>query len=222
MNAWEILWQQRETFYEGFGNTLMLFACGTVGAFILGIIAIFALENDERAPLRRLLMWSIDIMRMLPFLIYAYLLYYGLPKVGIRMDAWTAGLIALVTYHGAYFAEILRGLRATLPRGQVEAGLAHGYSKKGLMFYLVLPQLLLKGGPLFGNQLIYLLKDTAFLTIITVKELTWAASSIQATYFIPVQAFVVAIVLYWAVSLLIARCMRGVEKVAITRGLGNE
>lgn len=166
-------------------------------------------------------MLFIDLMRMLPILILVYLVYYGLPRYGIRFSAWTAGIVGLSLYHGAYIAEILRGLRATLPRGQSEAALSHGYTKFKMMRYIVIPQLFIKSGPLIGNQLIYLLKDTAFLSIITVEELTWAASSIQSIYFIPIQAFVVAIALYWVMSLIIGRLVRQLDKIAQRRGLGH-
>lgn len=222
MNKWDILFKHFDVILAGFYKTLILFGVSTISAGIIGIIALFLLERDEKSDFRRFLLWSIDIMRMLPFLIFVYLLYYGLPSLGVRMDAWTVGLVGLALYHGAYVAEILRGLRATLPRGQIDAALAHGYSKNKMLAYLVLPQLLLKSAPLMGNQLIYLLKDTAFLTIITVQELTGAAASVQSIYFIPFQAFVVAIAFYWIVSITIERSMKWVDKVAIKRGIGNE
>ncbi|KGQ71091.1 ABC transporter permease [Chelonobacter oris] len=222
MDSWSILWEQRETLLAGFYNTLALFGISLGLAAIIGIVMIFLLEGNARHPLRRCLIFLIDIMRMLPFLIYAYLLYYGLPALGVRLDAWTAGIVALTTYHGAYFAEILRGLRATVPRGQVDAALAHGYGKYSMMRYLILPQIFLRSGPLLGNQLIYLLKDTAFLTIITVKELTSAASSIQSIYFIPLEAFIVAIGLYWVVCILIDTAMKLVDRIAIKKGISYE
>lgn len=222
MDSWSILWQQRQTLLSGFCNTLALFGISLGFALLIGIGMLFLLEGKPRQPFRRVLVFLIDIMRMLPFLIYAYLLYYGLPVFGIRLDAWSAGIIALTTYHGAYFTEILRGLRASVPRGQVDAALAHGYGKYKMMWYLILPQIFFRSGPLLGNQLIYLLKDTAFLTIITVKELTNAASSIQSIYFIPLEAFIVAIGLYWAVCIVIDSLVKIIDRVAIKKGMSYE
>src|SRR3546814_14085883 len=110
-------------------------------------------------------------MRMLPFLIFVYLLYYGLPSVGVKLEAWTAGLIGLIVYHAAYVAEILRGGWDQLPTGQTESAQAHGYHGLKLVRRIILPQLVLNTAPVIGNQLIYMLKDTAFLMIITVQEL---------------------------------------------------
>jgi polar amino acid transport system permease protein len=178
------------------------------------------LIQTRRGLISRLVRLLIDGMRMLPFLMYAYILYYGLPSVGIRLDAWTAGFIALITYHAAYFAEILRGTWATLPSGQAEAARAHGFRSFGMYRRIILPQLVLRAGPVLGNQLIICLKDTAFLSIITVRELTAAASSVQSLYFIPFEAFVVAIALYWLTSMLIEVAVARVGVMAEERGLG--
>ena len=123
MSNWDILWSSYDVFLNGFYNTLKLFGLSAVLAFILGS-GIVSLLEGSRPRLKIPLRIFIDAMRMLPFLILAYLLYYGLPSAGIRMSAWTAGIIALVIYHGAYFAEILRGCRATFAQGQVEAAIA--------------------------------------------------------------------------------------------------
>jgi His/Glu/Gln/Arg/opine family amino acid ABC transporter permease subunit len=66
------------------------------------------LTEYQKRWLNRLIIGFVSLMRAIPFLILAYLLYYGLPEVGISMDAWTAGLVALIIYHGAYFLKILR------------------------------------------------------------------------------------------------------------------
>jgi polar amino acid transport system permease protein len=84
---------------------------------------------------------------------------------------------------------------------------------------ILLPQLIMRSAPMLGNQLIMCLKDTAFLSIITVQDLTGAATAIQSVHFIPVQAFVVAIGFYWLVSLAIEALVRKVGDLARNRGL---
>ena len=153
MTNWDILFDHFDIILQGFWKTLILFSISTVVALVIGIVSLFLLESRS-SLLRRIIIILIDTIRMLPFLIFVYVLYYGLPSFGIRMSAWTVGIVGLSIYHGAYVAEIFRGLRATLSRGQVEAALAHGYSRRKMMYFLILPQLLLKSGPLMGNQLI--------------------------------------------------------------------
>lgn len=220
MNAWVTLWEHRGEFLIGLENTLILFLGSVFLAILIGIASVYLTEG-RKTWWKIAWRWLVDIMRTLPFLIFAYLLYYGLPAVHIRLSAWTSGLIALTVYHGAYFAEIFRGARSTLPRGQIDAAKANGYRRFGMVTRIVLPQIFLRSSPILANQLVYLLKDTAFLTIITVQELTGKASAIQATYFIPVQAFIVAIFIYWILTLITDAIVRNLEHMAIKRGIGN-
>ncbi len=88
--------------------------------------------------------------------------------------------------------------------GYIEAAIAQGFSRYAIFRRIYfLPNIVSSALPLIGNQLIICLKDTAFLSIITVQEITAAANSVQATYFIPFNAFIVAIGLYWAISILL-------------------
>ena len=216
MTEWIILWEARALFWRGLLATLGLFGLSVTCAFILGCLLLFGLEAGDR--LSRSLRLGINLMRTLPFLILAYLLYYGLPSLGLRLSAWTAGLLALVVYHAAYFAEILRGARLVMPAGYIEAALAHGFTPVPLFLRITLPQLVIKTRPLLGNQLIIALKDTAYLTIITVQELTAAANSVQSTYFIPTQAFVVVIVLYWLISICLELLLKRAGRFGAKRG----
>lgn len=219
MTKWEILWNHREMILDGFKNTLILFIVSAVAAFLLSSLIVLTIRTG-RGSFGRVVRTIVDGMRMLPFLIYAYILYYGLPSLGIRLDAWTAGFIALITYHAAYFAEILRGTWATLSTGQAEAARAHGFTTFKMYRRIILPQLVLRAAPVLGNQLIICLKDTAFLSIITVRELTAAASAVQSQYFIPFEAFIVAIGLYWVTSMSIEALVARVGFVAESKGLG--
>ncbi|HEJ1327436.1 ABC transporter permease subunit [Pseudomonas aeruginosa] len=221
MNSFDILWENSEAFAGGLLNTLILFGVSAVFSFMLACFMAFLLEGHDNA-LRKLLRWVMDAMRMLPFLIYLYLLYYGLPDLGVRLDVWAAGFVALITYHGAYFAEILRAARTSLSVGQAEAAYAHGFVNSKMYWRILLPQMIMSSGPLFGNQLVCLIKDTAFLSIITLTELTAAANAVQAKYFIPLPPFVLVIVLYWMVTLFVEAMLGLLGRLAKKRGLVHE
>lgn len=221
MDSWKILWEQRDAWIEGLVNTLLLFSISSVCAFLSGVLILAMLEGPDNVW-RRTLRLVMDAMRMLPFLIYAYLLYYGLPVFGIKLDAWMAGMLALWTYHAAYFAEIFRGARANLSAGQIEAARAHGFSTWTMTRRILLPQVIMGNAPVLTNQLIICLKDTAFLSIITVRELTAVASSIQSTYYVPLQAFMVAVAFYWIISLALGRLEKKLGHIAFIKGIANE
>lgn len=219
MTEWTILWEGRDIILSGLWLTIWIFALSTAGAFVIGCLFVYGMENG--GILAKALRGFVDGMRTLPFLVLAYLLYYGLPQLGLRMSAVTAGLLAMTIYHGAYFAEILRGARMVLPPGTVEAAKAYGFLPHKTFLRIILPQLLLRTRPMIGNQLIYALKDTSFLAIITVQDLTAAANALQARYFIPTEAFVVVIALYWAITVCLELAVKKAAMFGTKRGFEN-
>ncbi len=221
LQDWLTVWINIDRVALGFGVTVLFFAFATVTAFIGGCILVYLMEGRP-SFLKTSLRSGLDVLRTLPFLIVLYLLYYGLPQVGIRLNAWTAGMIALSLYHASYYAEILRGARVALPQGQIESAKAHGFTSFRMYYRILLPQMVLRSGPLFGNQLVGCLKDTAFLSIITIFELTAAANDLQAVYFIPMPAFIVVIALYWCISLVVEQALRSMGRYAKHRGLSYE
>lgn len=221
LQDWMTVWIHWDRVAMGFGITVLYFVFATVTAFISGCVLVYLMEGEPNI-FSKALRTALDLLRTLPFLIVAYLMYYGLPQLGIRLDAWLAGGIALSVYHASYYAEVLRGARVALPRGQVEAAAAYGFTKFAMYYRILLPQMVLQLGPVFGNLMVGCIKDTAFLSIITIYELTAAANALQAEYFIPMPAFVVVIVLYWGISLVVERGLRSLGRYAMHRGLSHE
>jgi polar amino acid transport system permease protein len=218
MNEWQTIWEARELFLAGFLKTIYLFIVSSIIGMVIGLCLLYLLELNHRIT-HQVVRGLVNVMRTLPFLILAYLLYYGLPQMGWRMEADTAGLIALSLYHGAYFCEILRGQRLVMSKGLIEAAQAHGFKHYQVYVHIILPNILLSSLPLLANQLIICLKDTAFLCIITVQEITAASNSVQSTYFIPFKAFLVAILLYWVVGLLIEYGSHLIGRLGRKKGL---
>lgn len=183
-------------FATGLGNTVWLCAVSMLLSLFLGALFLAPLTARSR-NLRRASQVIVDAGRCVPFLLLTYIVYFGLPAVGIVLSKWTAALTTLVLYNTAYMAEILRAGWVGLPPGQIQAGRAFGYGGFLLLRRIVLPQVLISVGPVIGNQLIQLIKDSAFLSIITIPELTFAANFVQSYYFVPFESFMVAVLLYW-------------------------
>ena len=211
-----IAFSHYDQYLSGLWNTLWLSAATLVLASIGGCV-VAALMLVKHKAVRLPATAFVDAMRCVPFLLFAYLVYYGLPELSIKLDSWASGLIALVVYHIAYMAEIIRGAWVSLSGEQIEAGRAFGFSGLPLFGRIILPQLFFASVPVIGNQSIYILKDSAFLMIITVPELTFAASAVQSTYFVPFASFVIAMMLYWLVTLGIEAAVKRVELAAELR-----
>jgi polar amino acid transport system permease protein len=192
----DIIWQQVPQFAIGLGNTVWMCAVAMALSLILGVFCLAPLTSRRRG-VRMAAQALVDVGRCVPFLLFAYMVYFALPAVGIVLDKWTAALATLVLYNAAYMAEILRAGWSGIPSGQIEAARAFGYSGFRLLRRITLPQVVIAVGPVIGNQLIQLIKDSAFLSIITVPELTFAANYVQSYYFIPFESFLVATLLYW-------------------------
>ena len=211
-----VVWAERSLMLSGLLNTVILSVLSACAALMLGALLAMPLTHKRKAPLVAARAF-VDLMRCTPFLLFAYIVYYGLPSLGINFDNWSAGLVALIIYNTAYMAEILRGAAAVQPPEPIEAGVAFGFSGVRLFRRIVLPGLVLSAGPVVGNQLIQIIKDSAFLTIIALPELTHAASSIQSRHYVPFAAFISAVILYWLLCLLVETGVNAVGRMADAR-----
>jgi polar amino acid transport system permease protein len=202
MSDFLIIWQQRGDVLEGLLGTLGLLAVSAVMSLLFGTLLTPVLMS-RRAAIARIGTIYVDAMRCAPFLLFVYLIYFGLPSAGIRLSNWWSGALALILYNTAYMAELLRGAWTELPASMIESGRAYGFTGFNLLRRIILPPVFTNAMPLIGNQLIQIVKDSAFLTIIAVSELTHQMNGIQATYFIPFAAFITAVLLYWGICLVI-------------------
>jgi polar amino acid transport system permease protein len=216
MSEFSTVWQHRNLIIFGFENTLIIVALAAVGSLTLGSLLTILLMSSQRG-IARLATAYVDAMRCVPFLLFVYLIYFGLPTLGVQFDNWSSGLVALVLYNAGYMAELLRAAWANLPKELIEAGHAFGFFGWGLFRRIILPPVLFSAIPLIGNQLIQIVKDSAFLTVIAVAELTHEATSLQTTYFVPFASFIAAVVLYWVTCVTIESMMGLADRFAEAR-----
>jgi polar amino acid transport system permease protein len=203
-------------FLDGFFNTVWL--CGLTAVVSLLLAMLLAVPLMSRLlPVRATARLVVDSVRSVPFLLLAYMVYYCLPAIGISLSSWAAALITLVVYNTAYFAEILRGAWAHLPPQQEEGGRAFGFTGLRLFAYIIGPQLFIAAGPVLGNQLIQVIKDSAFLMVITIPELTFRSNQVQSILFVPFETFIIAGALYWILCNSVEWLVRRLDRVAETR-----
>jgi glutamate transport system permease protein len=195
-------------------RTLEAFAVAAVGALVLGFLLAIGRMSDH-AWLRMPFTAIVEVLRAVPVLVFMFLLYYGLPVLGVRMEPYWAVVIALVAYNGSVLAEVIRAGVESLPRGQQEAGYALGLRKAGVMRLVLLPQAIRAMMPVIIAQLVVTLKDTALGFIITYPELLFYARYIgsQSTYGSPiVPATIIVGAIYIGLCLLLSLAATLVEK----------
>ena len=146
--------------------TILSFALALVIAVIVALI-----QYADVRGLRQICRLYIWVIRGTPLLVQLYLVFYGLPSVGVMIDAFPAAVLVFGINEGAYMAESVRGALESVPRGQLEAGCCVGMSYLQIMAHVVLPQAFRTAFPALSNSLISMLKGTSMAATITVVEM---------------------------------------------------
>ena len=151
--------------------TVKISVLGMALAILLGL-ALALTRLYGLAPLRWLAVAYIEVFRGTPLLIQLYLIYYGLPNVGIRLNAFVAAVLGLGLNYAAYEAENYRAGLQAIPRGQMEAALSLGMGRWLALRSIVIPQAVRMVIPPVTNDFIALFKDSSLVSVITMVELT--------------------------------------------------
>lgn len=160
--------------------TVISFAVALVIALFTAIVQIA--EVPVLKPLARLYVW---IIRGTPLLVQLFVVFYGLPSLGIVLDAFPSAIIVFSINTGAYASETIRAAIEAVPAGQMEAGYCVGLTYAQCMRRIILPQALRTAFPPLSNSLIGLIKDTSLAANITIMEMFMAAQRIAARTYEP-------------------------------------
>ncbi len=155
-------------------------------------------------PLQWLARVYVSFFRGTPLLVQLFMIYYGLPQLGIQLDPLPAALIGFSLNMAAYTAEILRAAIASIDRGQWEAAASIGMSRAQTLYRAVLPQAARTALPPLGNSFISLVKDTALAATIQVPELFRQAQLITARTFEIFTMYLAAALIYWMLASVLA------------------
>lgn len=171
--------------------TLLSFALSLVIGLLLALVQVAGIKG-----LRLFARFYIWIFRGTPLIVQLFIIFFGLPSVGIILDAFPAAVLAFGMNLGAYNAEVFRSAITAVPAGQTEAGYMIGLKYSQIMTRIVLPQSFPIAFPSLFNNLISLLKDTSLASSITVVELFTAAQQIAARTYEPFALYLEAALIY--------------------------
>ena len=212
----DYVFQFREVFrywpwlVHGTAVTLALSIAAMVLSLITGTAGALARRSHYRLP-RVAMATYVEVIRNTPFLVQLFILYFGLPSVGIRMSALTAGLIGIVLYNTAFTTEIIRSGLQAVHKSQVESGLSIGMSRAQVFLYIVIKPAIAKVYPALASQFVLLMLGTSVVSAIGVEELTSYAHQIQSINFRSIEAYIVIIGIYMAMTLLLRTVFRGLH-----------
>ncbi|MFT4002220.1 MAG: amino acid ABC transporter permease [Rhizobium sp.] len=202
---------------DGLSVTLSLAGQAIAVSFAVGMLGAVARSSRVR-PFRAVAAAYVELIRNTPFIIQAFIIYFGLAKIGIRLSSETSALIALSLNGGAYLTEIIRGgLKAVLP-GQYEAGRALGLSEAHIYREIVLLQAIRAAFPAIVSEFIVIFLGTSVCSIIAVDELTGTATSIDSQILRSLEIYTVLMAVYLAISMLISVAGYAVERAFLSWG----
>ena len=172
-------------------------------------------------PVNALLLALVETVRGVPFVVQAFLLYYGGPFIGLDLTPIVAGWLALSVYAAAYFSEVFRGGFVAIPPGHVEAARLLGLRTNQTITRILLPEMALSVLPSLANLAVILIKETAILSIITVPELTFTVSGVGSATFAFAQTMAGLALSYWLLVELTALAARRLERGIARATLGT-
>jgi polar amino acid transport system permease protein len=198
---------------RGAGITLVLTAEGLLAGFVLGLIAAYARVYGNKFC-SGLAVGYTEIFRGTPLLMQLFILYYGLPGLGVTLSRELSAFLALGLNSGAYQAEYLRGSILAIGDGQMMAGRSIGMSRFQVIWYIILPQALRLAIPAWSNEPVSLLKSTAVVFLIAVPELMAKAKSIAAQTYDPIGSYLAVAVIYLAMVYILDAVLRWLERTS--------
>jgi polar amino acid transport system permease protein len=192
---WRVTWEYRRLYLNGFYYTVGISAGAICMGLVLGIAGGFARISNNVIG-REFARLYVVFFRGTPLLIQIYIFYFCLAAAIYYDNAVVIGIVALGTFSGAYITEIVRGGIESIDRGQMEAALSIGLSRRQALRHVIFPQAFRRMIPPITGQFVSLIKDSSLLSVISVRELTKASEIVNATTYKTFEAYLPLALIY--------------------------
>lgn len=210
------VWAARDELASGAWLTVRLSAVSMVLSLVVAVFGALARTSGPKW-LRMIVAAYVEFIRNTPFLVQVFVIFFGLPGIGVRLDANTGALIAMVLNGSAYTIEIVRAGIEAVSHGQAEAALALGLHRLQVFFRIVLPQALRAVFAPLGSQFILLMLNSSIVSVISADELTAAAQDIQSRTFRSFETYIVTIAIYLVLSISFTAVFAGLNRLFFPR-----
>ena len=197
---WDVIFKYIPLYKKAAWLTLRLGVLGIVFAILVG--AICAVIAYYRVPvLKRIVAVYIELSRNTPLLVQLFFIYYGLPKVGVSVDAEVCGVVGLAFLGGSYMAEAFRSGLEAVDKIQTESAYSLGLSRAKTMRYVILPQAVSISVPAFMANIIFLLKETSVFSAISLMDLMFTAKDLIGLYYKTTECLFLLVIFYLIILL---------------------
>lgn len=210
MQAFDLVVHTLPVLAKGAALTMKFAVASMVLGLIVGLLVALVRIGSNRL-LSAIAQGYVSLTRGTPLLVQMFVVYYGLPDIGISLDPTAAGIFTLTLNAGAYLSESMRGAILGIGRGQWAASHSLGLTHVQTLRHVICPQALRLAVPSLGNTLISLIKDTSLVSVITVTELLRSTQEVIASTFQPLPLYLAAAAIYWVLSTLLARLQGRIE-----------
>ncbi|UVK39325.1 amino acid ABC transporter permease [Mesorhizobium sp. AR10] len=187
-------------------TTVLLIVVTTLVGTLLSILGAAGRRNGPPL-LKRAIAIYVEVMRNTPFLVQLFFIFFGLPSIGVRLDPILAAMLAMTLNMAAYTIEIVGAGLDAVPRGQTEAALALGLRPRQVFIKIVLPQALKVIYPALTSQIVIMMLESAVVSQIAVRELTYEADMLQARTFRAFETYFVVTMVYLILSMGLRRLL---------------
>lgn len=187
----------------------------SLASFAIGLVIALGmalLRLSRNVVLRGVARFYISVIRGTPLLVQLFVIFYGLPAVGVVIDPFPAAVIAFSLNVGGYAAEVIRAAILSVPRGQWEAAHVVGLSPRKTLTRIILPQAARVSVPPLSNTFISLVKDTSLTSLILVTELFKVAQQIASTTLEFMVLYLAAALVYWVLCLVLSFGQSALER----------
>ncbi len=212
MSSWELFihsfWPMVKAGIE-YSIPMMLLSFG-LGLIVALLVALGRMSKFK--PLSMLCALYVWVIRGTPLLVQLFIIFYGLPTLGVVWTPFTSAIVGLTISQGAYNSEVIRGALMGIPKGQHEAPQSLGMSKWQTLIHVIIPQAALTAVPALGNSFISLLKDTSLTSVLTVQEIFMRAKQISAIAYKPMLLYCEAALVYLIFSTFLTFLQNAMEK----------
>lgn len=187
----------------------------SLASFALGLgiaLTVALMRLSHRWPLRALGQAYVSVIRGTPLLVQLFIVFYGLPSLGVTLDPWPSAIIAFSLNVGGYAAEVIRAAILSVPQGQWEAAYTVGLSRPRTLRRIILPQAARVSVPPLSNTFISLVKDTSLASLVLVTELFRRSQEIAAQSQEFLAVYSEAAVIYWLFCLVLSAGQSRIER----------